>query len=76
MEPFFERVSTMDWNKALHVVDYHFEMLLPASLCSQALLERSESALESASPGIGVVRRAWLEANDELARCVRIRGTR
>ncbi len=70
---FFERVSAMNWATNDSYVDLYFEKLFPSDLCSTSILKMSESNLKKAKNLTSIARRSWLEANDELARCVRVR---
>lgn len=73
VDAFFQRVRKMDWKKDDSTVDIYFESFFPSNVCSQALLERSRAEMEKVrlTP---LVRRAWLEANDELSRCIKVRA--
>ncbi len=79
-EPFVERffavAKTLNWKEYEYYSESFFEDLFPP-LCTSSLLQRSENAMAHADH-MGnlthLVRRAWVEANDELARCIRIRS--
>ncbi len=71
---FFKGVAAVDWAKNDQVVDVWFEELFPRELCSPSLLSESRKRLKSTPRLTTLVRRAWSEANDELARCVRVRA--
>ncbi len=71
-QDFFARLKKIDWKKSDQLVHVYFERLFPHNLCSQKLLEQSRRELKSASYVTPLARRAWIEANDELARCVRV----
>lgn len=73
VDSYFSRVSKMNWQKNDSVVDIYFEGLFPFNICSQKLLNRSQRELNKARNLTPLAKRAWLEANDELARCVRVR---
>ncbi len=72
-KPFFEKVSTMTWKDHDELVDIYFENLFPQNLCSQDLLEESRAKLTSTKGLTPLAKRAWLEANDELSKCISIR---
>jgi hypothetical protein len=57
------------------VVDIYFEQLFPAELCSSEVASLSSSKLKDAKNLTSLARRSWLEAQDELERCVRVRNT-
>jgi aminopeptidase N len=73
VEPFFAAVTSIDWTVNESRVDLFFDALLPQNLCSPELLHASRSHLASAQNLTPLARRAWLEANDELARCIAVR---
>jgi aminopeptidase N len=72
---FFERIKKIDWKKSDFLVHVYFDGLFPEDLCSSSLLQKSESALHSEKGLTDLARRSWLEANDELRRCVKVRLT-
>ncbi len=72
VDQFFSRVTNIDWNENDQLVKVYFDHLFPRALCSAALLAQSTAALQAASLLTPLARRAWLEANDELARCVKV----
>jgi aminopeptidase N len=74
-DDFFNRAKTIDWEKEEELIEPYFESLFPAQLCNLALLKRSQSEINRAKNLTSLSRRAWLEANDELERCVKIRQT-
>jgi aminopeptidase N len=73
VDSFFKAVKEINWDDADQLVDVYFSNLFPASLCSKELLKQSQSELKSAKKLTEIARRAWLEGNDELNRCVTIR---
>lgn len=70
---FFDRVKQMDWASNDMLVEVYFEELFPGQLCTQDLLNRSQKELGSTKQLTSLAKRAWLEQNDELARCVSVR---
>jgi aminopeptidase N len=74
VDPFFKKVSAIDWKKNDDLAEIYFENLFPQNLCSQDLLKKSERELKRAQNLTAMTRRYWLEANDELGRCVAIRN--
>jgi aminopeptidase N len=72
--PYFADATSIDWAEHDELVELFLERLFPRVLCSSELLEESRARLGSASNLIPIARRAWLEANDELATCVAVRA--
>ena len=73
MEPFFAAVTSIDWQANDAMVEIFLRRLFPHGLCSPELLRESQEQLGRATNLIPLARRAWLEANDELARCIAVR---
>jgi aminopeptidase N len=73
VEPFFAKVTSMDWGND-DLVGLYFHNLFPYSICSPQLLKESRARLSSAKNLTRLARRAWLETNDELSKCIAIRG--
>ncbi|MES2854974.1 MAG: hypothetical protein V4692_03875, partial [Bdellovibrionota bacterium] len=73
VDPFFEAVKKTKWAESDHLVDIYFDKLFPVSVCSKALWKKSEKEMKTAKTLTPMAKRAWSEANDELARCVSIR---
>jgi hypothetical protein len=67
-------VTTLDWSENDNNVDLFLRRLFPQNLCSAELLRESEQKLAGAQNLIPLARRAWLEANDELGKCIAIRA--
>ncbi len=72
-KPFFEKVTSINWNDHDEMVEIYFEHLFPQNLCSRDLLDESRTKLTSAKALTPLAKRAWLEANDELSKCIDIR---
>ncbi|MGE3610855.1 MAG: aminopeptidase N [Bacteriovoracaceae bacterium] len=72
---FFKKVSSMNWKKADDSeVGIYFDYLFPLKSCSREVLEISKKSLKSSLHLTDLARRNWLESNDELQRCVKVRG--
>jgi aminopeptidase N len=69
---YFKRLQSLDFAKSDHLLDVYFDGLFPHSLCSKKLLNLSKESLRAAKKLTPLARRYWLEANDELSRCVKI----
>jgi len=74
VDAYFEAVQATRWAVSDHLVDTYLRLLFPMNVCTPALLQRSEAELGAAKTLTPVARRAWMEANDELGRCVAIRA--
>lgn len=73
VDAFFKRVTSMDWDKHESVADIYFEALFPWPQCSEKLLTRSQLEMKKTRRLSSLARRLWLEANDELGRCINVR---
>ncbi len=72
VDPFFKEVRRRDWKTSDDQAELFFESYFPAALCSEQLLERSRREFKGVKHS-SLLRRSWLEANDELERCVEVR---
>jgi aminopeptidase N len=72
VDEFFKKVTSIDWKSNDSVVDIYFENLFPIKLCSKDVLSKSELGLKTAKNLTSIARRSWLEAQDELSRCVKV----
>lgn len=70
---FFKEVRKKDWKKNDDSVELYFESYFPGTLCSQDLLNTSRQEFKRVRH-TSLLKRAWLEANDELSRCVKVRA--
>ncbi len=66
-------MTSIDWKANDGMVEIFLEHLFPHDLCPPELLGESRERFERATNLIPLARRAWLEANDELARCIAVR---
>jgi aminopeptidase N len=71
--PLFETAQSTDWRANDNLVEIYLRALFPQGLCSPELLRESEAQLARAQHLIPIARRAWLESNDELSRCIAVR---
>ncbi|MEK6624144.1 MAG: M1 family aminopeptidase [Bdellovibrionota bacterium] len=74
IKPFFKKVITLDWKENDNLVSIYFENLFPSFLCNKNLLNESVATLKRSHNLTSLAKRAWLEANDELSRCVQIQN--
>lgn len=74
LKDYFKAITTKQWNKADDVVDIYFERFYPANLCNKETLKMSEKAFKGAKQLTSIAKRAWREAEDELKRCISVRG--
>lgn len=70
---FFGRISSINWKDGDQWVDLYFQFLFPKFLCSSDLLNESQRKLNNAKNLTSLARRAWLESNEEVTRCLKIR---
>lgn len=73
VEPFFGLLEKADWSRNWLMVSV-FENLFPGNLCSTDLLNLSETRLKEAIEIPSSGKRYWIEANDELKKCISIRA--
>lgn len=74
MNDYFKAIAQKRWEKADDVVDIYFERFYPANLCTKETLAMSEKAFKKARGLTSIAKRAWREAEDELKRCISVRG--
>ncbi|MGZ3651614.1 MAG: aminopeptidase N [Bdellovibrionota bacterium] len=72
VKKYFDSLKKVDWKKSDQLVHVYFEGLFPGYLCRKALLKESTAQLKANHALTELARRSWLEANDELARCIRV----
>lgn len=73
VKDFFKRLTNFDWKQQDKKSEIYFESLFPTNLCSKEVLSMSERHMKSAKKLTSLAKRGWMEAQDELARCVRVR---
>jgi len=71
---FFKNISRKKWDQHDDVVDIYFEKFYPSNLCTAETLKMSEKAFRNARHLTSIAKRAWREAEDELKRCIKVRG--
>lgn len=71
---YFRKLTTMDWKANDDKVDVYFETFFPHSYCTEALQKQSQMALNKAKNLTSIAKRSWMEAQDELNRCVKVRS--
>lgn len=74
VDDYFKKLTRMDWKSHDDIVDIYFENLFPFELCTKEVAALSEKKFKSAKNLTSLTKRSWLEAQDELNRCVRIRS--
>jgi aminopeptidase N len=70
---FFAKVTTLDWKQHDDDVEIYFEEIFPVQLCNGNILSLSEKSFKRAKNLTALARRSWMEAQDELSRCVKVR---
>ena len=73
VQDYFSRVKNMDWAASDSLVHVYFNDVFPQVICSDELLKKSEQSLGEALNLTAHAKRGWLEANDNLAKCIAIR---
>ncbi len=73
LQAYFNRVTTLRWEDHDDKVDVYFEALFPRALCTEKFRDMSQKYLQKAKNLTSTARRSWSEAQDELARCVKVR---
>ena len=74
VDEYFRKVSQMDWASHDDIIDIYFEQLFPGRLCSEQMVNLSAKKLKASKNLTSIAKRAWLEAQDELQRCVKVRA--
>jgi len=73
VQEYFSRLKQVDFASSDQLVEIYFEKLFPHYVCSKNLLRESERNFKAAQKLLPpLARRSWREANDELARCVKV----
>lgn len=72
--PYFKTIMGMDWAANDMMIDVYFESLFPHNVCTPQLLNESQTKLRQAKNLVPLARRAWLESNDELEKCISVRA--
>jgi aminopeptidase N len=75
LRDFFEQLKKTDWTSNDDVVDVYFEHFYPFEECSKDNEALSKSYMTQTKL-TNLAKKGWLEAHDELSRCVRIRMQR
>lgn len=73
VKDFFDKITTMDWKVNDSLIGIYFDFLFPSQSCSSSVLKLSERKFKSSKNLTNLAKRNWLEANDELKKCVSIR---
>jgi aminopeptidase N len=71
---YFHQLTTTDWRTKDDQVDLYFKRLFPLSICDSHLYSLSLKSLKQARQLTSIAKRSWLEAQDELSRCLKVRG--
>lgn len=74
LKDFFRKVRGLDWKNHDDDVEIYLEELFPVGLCSDSALKLSQQQFKEAKRLSHLARRAWLESEDELRRCVEVRA--
>ncbi len=71
---YFESLQKIDWAANDSMVNLYFDHLFPQNLCSEKLLNESLTKLRQTKNLVPLAKRAWLESNDQLSRCISVRA--
>jgi aminopeptidase N len=71
---YFKRINEINWSENETLVEIYFEELFPGDLCDKTLYQQSMDQFSKAKNQTNFSRRSWLESNDELKRCIKIRS--
>ena len=71
---FFNHLATYDWHSHDDVVDVYFERLYPINQCDLETEKLSSQKMKAVKNMTSIVRKGWMEAHDELSRCVKVRA--
>lgn len=76
-EPFvadyFARVEAMDWKSHDDMVGVYLKSFYPLQVCSEKILKQSDESMKKAKHLTTLARRSWMEAQDELKKCLMVR---
>lgn len=73
VEEYFSRLTAMKWDTMDNQAQLIF-VLFPASLCTKDVEKLSEKSLKKVKNLTNLARKYWLEAHDDLSKCVRVRS--
>lgn len=73
LNDYFRRLASMDWKANDDKVDVYFETFFPHTLCTEELQKQSQTAFQRSKNLTTLAKRSWMEAQDELNRCVKVR---
>lgn len=73
-DEYFRYLETLDWANHGTLVGPAIGAMLPVHSCTPAMLKRSEASLKAARSLSSFARREWMEANEKLERCMKIRA--
>lgn len=74
LSEYFKKLTSMDWKANDDKVDVYFETFFPHVVCTEELKKQSQTAFDKAKNLTTLAKRSWSEAQDELNRCVKVRG--
>jgi hypothetical protein len=76
VRPYFDILTNTDWVKYEHLTEIYFGGLFPLSLCNDFLLQESQNAQKRATNLTSTAKRYWMESEDELRNCIKVRDVR
>lgn len=76
LKEFYKEVTTIDWSSNDDIVSVYFNSFFPYEACTKENEKMSAKGLKTARNLTNIARKSWLEAHDELERCVKVRKPR
>lgn len=74
VDEYFNALTTLKWSSLDDFVKIAFFMF-PIEICTKEVEQKSETSFKKAQNLSSIARKAWMEAHDELKRCVKVRST-
>lgn len=73
VEEYFSKLTSLKWENLDNQAQLIF-ILFPVSLCSKEIEKLSEKSFKKSTHLTNLARKFWLEAQDDLSRCVKVRS--
>lgn len=73
VEEYFSKLTSLKWEALDNQAQLIF-ILFPVSLCSKEIEKLSEKSFKKSVHLTNLARKFWLEAQDDLSRCVKVRS--
>jgi aminopeptidase N len=72
VDEYFEKITNLDWSKNDDFAQMYFVMF-PGNLCTKRLEDLSSRKFKEAKNLTNLSRKYWLEAHDEMSKCVKVK---